>query len=189
MTKVTILGALLALSAYAPRSVVAQDRPGETGGMTTFQDDTPLASNAELARRLLTPLTSAQLPMRLKAMGKGLREQPVDLAQEHFYLRVPATKPATGYGLIVFVPPWEDAHLPGDWGPVLDRLGLIFISAARSGNDDNPIARREPLAILAAHHAMTHYPVDPSRVIIAGFSGGSRVALRLALAYPDLFPR
>src|SRR5581483_3382643 len=31
------------------------------------------------------------------------------------------------------------------------------------------------------------YGIDSSRVLVGGFSGGSRVALRLALAYPDVF--
>lgn len=34
---------------------------------------------------------------------------------------------------------------------------------------------------------MQEHPVDPERIYIAGFSGGSRIALRLALGYPDLF--
>jgi poly(3-hydroxybutyrate) depolymerase len=34
---------------------------------------------------------------------------------------------------------------------------------------------------------MVRYPVDPQQVYIGGFSGGSRVALRLALGYPDIF--
>src|SRR6202140_1775598 len=34
---------------------------------------------------------------------------------------------------------------------------------------------------------MQRFPVDPERIYIAGFSGGSRVALRLALGFPDLF--
>lgn len=34
---------------------------------------------------------------------------------------------------------------------------------------------------------MQRYSIDPDRVYIGGFSGGSRVALRTALAYPDLF--
>ena len=33
----------------------------------------------------------------------------------------------------------------------------------------------------------TRYPVDRRRIYVGGFSGGSRVALRLAMAYPDLF--
>jgi pimeloyl-ACP methyl ester carboxylesterase len=47
--------------------------------------------------------------------------------------------------------------------------------------------RREPLALLAASNVLHRYPVDASRVYVGGFSGGSRVAERLALAYPDLF--
>ena len=34
---------------------------------------------------------------------------------------------------------------------------------------------------------MQKYSVDPERVYIGGFSGGSRVALRIALGYPDVF--
>jgi pimeloyl-ACP methyl ester carboxylesterase len=34
---------------------------------------------------------------------------------------------------------------------------------------------------------MRRYPVDPQRVYIGGFSGGSRVALHIALGYPDVF--
>jgi pimeloyl-ACP methyl ester carboxylesterase len=47
--------------------------------------------------------------------------------------------------------------------------------------------RREPLALLAAHNIMQRFHVDPERIYIGGFSGGSRVALRLALGFPDVF--
>jgi pimeloyl-ACP methyl ester carboxylesterase len=47
--------------------------------------------------------------------------------------------------------------------------------------------RRIPLALLGAYNIMQRYPIDSDRVYIGGFSGGSRVALRTALAYPDLF--
>ena len=64
---------------------------------------------------------------------------------------------------------------------------MILVTAANSGNDASTVDRREPLALLAAHNAMAQYPVDPQQVYIGGFSGGSRVALRLALGYPDVF--
>lgn len=136
---------------------------------------------------MLSPLQAAELPKFLAQKGERLREQPVDLAEESFALYVPARAPPQGYGLVVFVSPWDAARLPDGWGPVLDEKGLIFVSAARSGNDQSPLGRREPLAILAEQNVVHRYRVDPQRVTIAGFSGGSRVALRLALAYPDLF--
>jgi len=70
---------------------------------------------------------------------------------------------------------------------VLDQYGMLFVSAARSGNDADVIGRREPLALHAAYNVMQRYRVDPQHVYVAGFSGGSRIALRLALGYPDLF--
>ena len=70
---------------------------------------------------------------------------------------------------------------------MLDQYGLIYVSEANAGNDANPIARREPLALLAYANIVKRYPIDPARVYVSGFSGGSRVAMRLALGYPDVF--
>jgi pimeloyl-ACP methyl ester carboxylesterase len=152
-----------------------------------FSDYSPLSSSAQLLHRLLTPLSALQVGKRLAHSTVALRDQPIDLAQERFTVYVPAHPPAQGYGLLVFVPPWENAMLPRGWAAVLDRRGVIFVSAANSGNEANILDRRDPLALLAAHNIMQRFRVDPERVYIGGFSGGSRVALRLALGFPDLF--
>ena len=166
----------------------ADTAPAKTGPQNVlFSEYSPLATNAELARRLLTPLTAAKIPQLLARAGKGLSDQPINLSDEKFVVYVPAQAPVHGYALLVFVPPWSDARLPQGWAAVLDRYGIIFVSAARSGNDASVLGRREPLALTAAQNIMRRYPVDPDRVYIGGFSGGSRTALRLALGYPDLF--
>ncbi len=152
-----------------------------------FSQAAPLASSAELVRRLLSPLAAERVRAAIAASGKVLNEQSIALPEESFILYVPPAPPPRGYGLLVFVPPWEEARLPPDWPPVLDRLGVIAVSAARSGNRADIFGRRAPLAVIAAQNVMARYPVDPDRVYIAGFSGGSRVAMRLVLGYPDLF--
>jgi pimeloyl-ACP methyl ester carboxylesterase len=155
--------------------------------VVTFTQYTQLASNLGMAERLLTPLTAAQIPARMAASGKGLRDQPINLEEEQFRIYVPQVAPPAGYGVLVFIPSWEDNHLPLGWASVLETSGIIFVSATKSGNDASPVGRREPLALLAAFNIIQRYPVNPARVYISGFSGGSRVALRLALGYPDLF--
>jgi pimeloyl-ACP methyl ester carboxylesterase len=162
-------------------------RAGTLTNDVVFTDYTPLSSNVELARRLLTPFEAAELPKRLAELGKGLAEQPIDLTQEKFVVYLPSTKPVKGYGLLVFVPPWDTEKVPVGWTDVLDQTGIIFVSAANSGNDANPIGRREPLALLAYANIVKRYPIDPERVYVGGFSGGSRVAMHLALSYPDVF--
>jgi pimeloyl-ACP methyl ester carboxylesterase len=152
-----------------------------------FSNYSQLASGPELLRRTLSPLDALQVQQALAQSGRQLQTQSLNLAEERFILYVPAQAPLFGYALLVFVPPWDDARLPQGWSAVLDRYGMIFVSAARSGNDQNVTARREPLALLAAYNVMQRYPVAAARVFVAGFSGGSRVAMRLALAYPDLF--
>ena len=152
-----------------------------------FSEYTPLSGNAEIIRRMLSPLAAAQIPAALAKTHTRLSDQPVNLAEEKFILYVPQREPANGYGLLVFVPPWNEGAVAPDWLPVLDESGLIFVSAARSGNDASVLGRRYPLAVLAEYNVSKQYRLDPTRIYIAGFSGGSRVALRLGLAYPDIF--
>ncbi|MDP9010548.1 MAG: hypothetical protein M3N91_17885 [Pseudomonadota bacterium] len=166
------------------------DTAGEFTGLRSdivFSDYSALSSSAELLRRLLSPLNADQVSKRLSHSAVALREQPIDLAQERFAVYVPTHSRTQGYGLLVFVPPWEKAMLPQGWAEILDRHGVIFVSAANSGNEANVLDRREPLALLAAHNALQRFRVDPQRIYIGGFSGGSRVALRLALGFPDVF--
>jgi hypothetical protein len=181
------LPAVFALLAACGRLVPAFAVAVGLQTQVTFSEYSPLSASAEMVARLLRPLAAAQVQRSLEHSGERLRGQSVDLAAERFLVYVPPQAPADGYALLVFVPPWDEALLPPGWGTVLDRYGVIFVSAARSGNDSDPIGRREPLALLAAWNLMQRYRVDARRVYVGGFSGGSRIALRLALAYPDLF--
>ena len=173
-----------------PLHAVASDSPAATVGLlrnVVFTDYSPLSRSAELARRLLSPLNALRVRRESMRSSQAMREQPVDLVHERFAIYVPAKVPPHAYALLVFVPPWQDAIVPAAWIAALDRHGVIFVSAANSGNDANLIDRREPLALLAAQNIMRRYPIDPQRIYIGGFSGGSRVAMRVALGYPDLF--
>jgi hypothetical protein len=181
--------AFLPILAFAA-DAVPEAPPNVPTGMQRdvgFADYSPLASSTELMRRLVSPLTSLQMRRQSAQSGNSLRETPIDLAKEQFTVYVPAHAPVKGYALLVFVPPWREAAVPPHWIGALDRHDMIFASAANSGNDANVLDRREPLALLAAYNVMRRYRVDADRVYIAGFSGGSRVALRLAIAYPDVF--
>jgi hypothetical protein len=178
----------LVLLLFAVLDTARADQPA-TGLLpdVVFKDYTPLATSSELVHRLLSPLAAREVEMSLSRSSEKLTEDSVDLGAEHFVVYVPATAPPEGYALLAFIPPWQDARLPPGWAAVLDRLGVIYVSAARSGNDENVLGRRAPLALLGAYNVMQRYRVNPARVWVGGFSGGSRVALRVAIGYPDLF--
>jgi predicted esterase len=153
-----------------------------------FSEYSPLFGNAEIVRRLLSPLAQAQIHMRLTHTHEALSPYPLDLSKERFIVYVPSrAPPPQGFGLLVFVPPWEEASVPPGWAPVLDEDAVIFVSAAHSGNSENLLGRRVPLALAAAANIAAQFPIDAQRIYIGGFSGGSRAALRIALGYPDLF--
>jgi dienelactone hydrolase len=145
------------------------------------------SSSPELMRRLVTPLNAWRLQQHAASAGTAIVDQAIDLTRVRFALYVPPQAPPDGYALLVFVPPWNEARVPGEWTSILDRHGMIFVTAANIGNDTSLLDRRDPVALLAAVNVMAKYHVNPQRVYIGGFSGGSRVALRLALGYPDLF--
>ncbi|MGA9420854.1 MAG: PHB depolymerase family esterase [Rhodanobacteraceae bacterium] len=152
-----------------------------------FDQYPPYSRSSELVRRLLSPLNARRVRQTLARSGKALREQLIDLAQESFAIHIPPDAPANGYALLVFVPPWREARVPSDWIAALDRRHVAFVTASNSGNDADVMDRRIPLALLAAANAVHRWRIDPTHVYVGGFSGGARVALRIALAWPDVF--
>lgn len=181
------LASLLAALTAAAIPVLAQTQTGLQRDVT-FSDYAPQTELQELFRRLLAPQDWQTTQAVLAKTNGALQAQPLDLAQEHFVVYVPSSPPpAAGYGLMVFVPPWNAAIMPGEWTFVFDEAHMIYVSAANSGNNQRVDTRRITLAVLAEANIAKRYPIDPARIYIGGLSGGSRVAMRIALAYPDIF--
>jgi pimeloyl-ACP methyl ester carboxylesterase len=185
---ITSIWLTLLATVMTPLSGSAQETSDSVTGLQrniVFSDYFPLSGSVELAHRTLSPLANVEIARATR--NAALRPQAIDLTQERFSVYVPAQRPSQGYALLAFIPPWQDAHLPSGWATILEQRGMVFVSAAKSGNEERVLDRRIPLALLGAYNVMQRYSIDPERVYIGGFSGGSRVALRTALAYPDLF--
>ena len=144
-------------------------------------------SSMEVSRRMLSPVTHDRVLRTIELKDLDVAEFQVDLARERYTLHVPEQAPAAGYGVLVFVSPADEVRFGPEWRRQADQRGLILISAQNSGNGHRVIWRRAPLALHGLAHVLAEYQVDAERIYVAGFSGGSRVAQRLALAWPDLF--
>jgi dienelactone hydrolase len=186
-------GTTFGRTAAALLAVVA-GTAGATGGTLqrdlVFEHASPLARPEAVLERMTSPTRRAVIRARVHATRAGDPDPwpALDLATERFAMFVPAgAPPDAGFGLVVFVPPWEGQGFPVDWLPALQRHGFMMATASRSGNAQEVGARRIPLALTAVENARRRQRVDPARVYVAGFSGGARVALRIALAYPDVF--
>ena len=181
---------VLAVSAIiGPVSASAEPGPvrAAASGDVAFNNYPAIARASDVVARLLTPITAESFRRKEASSGKVLQSAMFDIGGERFRVYVPQTKPAGGYGLLVFVPPWPQAALPEGWARVLDRYGIIFVSAERSSNIEKLLERRVPLALAGLENMKSAFNIDPERTFIGGFSGGSRVAMRIALAYPDKF--
>jgi hypothetical protein len=176
------------LAACAHRPEAPPPPPGTMLSGQTFTAYSPLASSREIAGRLLTPLTVRRGAEVAQRSGLALVDQPIDLAAERFTVYLPGgPPPPAGFGLLVYIAPWDDPTEPDRWRPVFDRHGIIFVCATAAGNESHVYNRRLPLALLAFENVRARYPVDPERVYVGGLSGGSRVAEMAALGFPDLF--
>lgn len=179
------------LAVLAPSNAVFADSfSARTPGLhrdVEFSDYTPLASAAYVVTRLLSPLNGLRVKQRLVLSGYSLDRQSVGLKNERFTVYIPAVEPPQGFALLVFLPPWQDARVPAGWNSTLEQNNTIFVTPQHAGNSESVLDRRVPLVLLAAHNIALRYHVDAQRVYVAGFSGGSRIALRIALGYPDIF--
>ncbi|TNJ35117.1 hypothetical protein [Arenimonas terrae] len=147
----------------------------------------PLASTAEVVRRTFSPTSQDRLRQVVEKTGKPPPEYSVDASKEELELFVPPLPPGGRYGLLVFVMPAHSLRLREDWHKPLEKAGFIYVSALRTGNSQSVLERRIPLAVHAYEYVKSRYPIDPERVFIGGFSGGSRMAQWTAMAYSDIF--
>ncbi len=92
-------------------------------------------------------------------------------------------KPA---GLVVFIGTKTYGGTPRKWNDVLIDSNLISVGANDTGNDA-PVAERMMKAMLAPQFVARTYKIDPERVYIVGYSDGSKTAMRVAVAQPEVF--
>lgn len=152
-----------------------------------LREPSPLVRGEEFSRRLLSPLSADDVHRFLQAGGRRLAPESFSAGADAVDLYVPAKAPPGGYGLLVFIPPADEFPLPRDWHAALEKRGLIVAMPRKAGNDADVIGRRIPLALHAHHHATANFAIDPTRVYVGGFSGGARLAQRIAIAWPDVF--
>ena len=108
-------------------------------------------------------------------------------ATESYHVRVPDDyDPARPAGVIVFIPAGDNPDRGGQYREVTGDRNLIWISPAGVGNKMD-VPWREWSAIQAARALGERYNLDPDRMYVAGFSGGGRVASRLAVVGSDFF--
>jgi predicted esterase len=161
----TLVPAALPAETNNPNAVIARRSD------VHFARSAPYASPAEAIRRL-----------GLKSGGKGYT-----LATEKFQIIVPGTfSTNVSWGLLVWISPGETPGIPAAWEAELAKQQLLLVGAYKSGNQRD-VADRARLAVEAAFNMRQLYKIDPSRIYVAGFSGGGRVAGMVGMGYADVF--
>ena len=89
-------------------------------------------------------------------------------------------------GVFVYVSPMKTGRIDSRWRQVMNQQNLIYIAANKSGNKI-PTIRRMVMANLGLKALALQYAFDPGQITVSGFSGGGRVASRLASQYPEIY--
>lgn len=129
-------------------------------------------------------ITPKQLLGELQAARYEKVLEPDDPISYQVYL--PDNDSTEKPGVFVYVSPMKTGRIDSRWREVMDQQNLIYIAANRSGNKIATI-RRMVMAIFALKALAQDYEFDTNHISISGFSGGGRVASRLATQYPEVF--
>lgn len=169
------LGSVTVAHADAPRTGIYR---------TSFDQTTPLAGGVEVFKRTLHPMALAdKLAQYNPPTGST-----IDPTQETWQIYVPEDYDGNmPYGVLVWVDPWDGAAFPNGWQGMLKDHHLIYVSAAKSGNDQSVPMRRVPLALTGLVNIEARYKIDPERIYVGGFSGGGVTASVIAASYADVF--
>lgn len=159
---------------------------GRTGAFTVrLPGRSPESSPKAVAERLEV---SARDLTRGGALAYSASDESLELMVPDAY-RAPH-RADDGWGAIVWVSPTPRGFPPGppkdELLELLARHRLIWVGANGSGNQRG-IADRLGLALDAAHAVASLYDLDPGRIVVAGYSGGGRIASMLANLWPDIF--
>ena len=103
-----------------------------------------------------------------------------------WFVYLPNNNSSAKPGVMVYVSPRETGKIDPRWRDVMDQQNLVYIAANDSGNR-KPVNRRMVLAIMAIRALAGQHSFDNNHIIVAGFSGGGRVASKLASQYPEVF--
>lgn len=110
-----------------------------------------------------------------------------DSTAQKYELYAPRTvNPTKPTGLILFVSAGNDPAGLSQWRTVCDAAGMLFASPYGAGNNtQGPERTRIVLDVL--DDVRRRFAIDPDRTYLGGFSGGARVACRIAFALPEYF--
>lgn len=172
-----------------PTVSLANEKEYRTGRFTTsFEESAPYADVGFIVHRMFHGLRVIAVDEAMVETGVILEGQAVDVTEETWEVYVPKSfDPNRKYGLFVWIHAIDNGAPRKDWLAVFDELGFIFVGANNSGNTQDTIDRRIPLALHAVHNMQLLYPIDDRRVYVSGMSGGGRMSARLAVSFGDLF--
>jgi predicted esterase len=103
-----------------------------------------------------------------------------------WYVYLPNNNSTVKPGVMVYISPGETGQIDSRWRSVMDQQNMIYIAANDSGNRRR-VNRRMVLAVMAIKALAQQHSFATDHIIVAGFSGGGRVASKLASQYPEVF--
>jgi len=110
----------------------------------------------------------------------------LELTNETYEIFVPRNySDKDSFGIFVFIDSQNEMTIPKEWASIMEKEKLICLIPQKIGNDQMT-PRRLGVAYVGILKTMERYNIDSKRIFTAGYSGGARCSLHLALIHSDV---
>ena len=158
---------------------------GRFGGFA--QESAPAAIGRDVTQQFTNSAPYSSAAQITRHFGYTVPLPAYDVASERFHVIAPKSEETNQpWGLLVWISAENKAQVNDGLVAQLAAHRLLLVSPFKSGNDRHPLDRFR-LALDAVCNMCRLYLVDTTRIYVGGFSGGSRIASMLGVAYGDLF--
>ena len=161
---------------------------GLLGGLAPFgQETSPVSPARDQTQQFTNSAPYSSEAQITRHFGYKVPLPEYDISAERFRVILPKPEDTNeAWGLLVWISAENNAQVNEDLVAQLAAHRVLLVSPLKSGNDRHPLDRFR-LALDAVCNMSRMYSVDPKRIYVGGFSGGSRIASMLGVAYGDLF--
>lgn len=165
--------------------VIVISLAGWLGGFA--QESAPVSSGYDEPQQFTNSAPYSSAAQITRHFGYTVPLPAYDIATERFRVIVPKSQETNQpWGLLVWISAENNAQVNETLVAELAAHRVLLVSPLKAGNDRHPLDRFR-LALDAVCNMCRLYSVDAKRIYVGGFSGGSRIASMLGVAYGDLF--
>lgn len=149
--------------------------------------EAPVYANARtVVRRLTTGLLNAHYIRSAQIRGINLDQFTVNPSDYEWKVFLPSGRDKEP-GLLIWLSSNSNGDIPPGLLAAAEKHGLAVLTALDSGEDEDLVQQRAPLALMGLNWFIRNHSLDKNRILVAGAGDSAIAAESLALGFADIF--